>query len=184
MSAGGLRWYEGVLTVARELKAELEPVSERVQIVGSLRRCLPYVRDIELLVEPRTLSDGLFGESQPDLESARRVVAQWGEIVKGGDRYIQVANVKGTDLKCDVFLVHPPANWWCLLAIRTGPQNVSQLAVMKLPKAGLFHRDGRIVDAAGNEHPVDSEEAFFAAAGMPYLEPEKRTVENLTRAIR
>ena len=47
--------------IAEELKALLEPVCQRVEIAGSIRRQKPEVGDIELLVIPK--HGGLAGES-------------------------------------------------------------------------------------------------------------------------
>jgi DNA polymerase/3'-5' exonuclease PolX len=49
---------EEAKVIAGKLKARLEPVCERIEIAGSIRRQRPLVRDIELLCIPRFI-DGV-----------------------------------------------------------------------------------------------------------------------------
>lgn len=174
MSLGLKVPFDEALEIARTLVAELEPVCARVKVAGSLRRKRPHVSDIELVVEPRPEPADLFGEVKPDIASIRHVAQQWGEILKGGSRYIQVRTLM-RDLKCGLFLAHPPANWWVILAIRTGPATLGQWAVSRMHDHGYQCQDGRIIEkATGRELAVTSEADFFRAAGLPCLPPTRR----------
>ncbi len=144
----------------------------RVRVVGSVRRRRGEVGDIEILIEPQMIETGLFSDQQPDLESVRRVARTWGELVKNGDRFIQVQHSSGVNI--DLFLCYPPAQWGSLLAIRTGPRELSTLAVSRMRNYGLRHVDGHIENSAGELVPTPTEEDFFAAARLSCLPPNRR----------
>lgn len=173
MSLGTRVPHADALAIAKRLVDELAPICARVKVAGSLRRKREFVSDIEIVAEPLMHAD-LLGEAHPDIEAVRRVAQRWGELVKNGDRFIQV-QLGDSAMKCDLFLVHPPANWWVILAIRTGPATLGQWAVSRMHDHGRRCEKGRIlVSLTGEEYPVESEEDFFAAAGLPCLPPARR----------
>lgn len=181
MSQGGPFAFSVALDWARTLVEDLAPVVARVKVAGSLRRRREWVRDIELVVEPKLITvpglDLFSGPQQaPDIDSIRKVIGEWGTIAKGGDRYIQVMHVLGIrDLKVDVFLAHAPASWGSLLAIRTGPSALAKEAVTRMKRYGRYHVDGRVLVAATSEEfPTPTEEEFFAAAGLRMVAPHRR----------
>lgn len=175
MSLGfGIPWKKA-FAVAAEVSEELAPLVVQSKAVGSLRRRRPVVGDIEFLVEPRRVQADLFGGTKPDLQPIRDLAERWGRIVKAGDRMIQVSDFHGIEgLKVELYMVHPPANWWCLMAIRTGPADLGRQAVILMRDRGLRHEGGRILRRDGSEHPVESEDDFFAAAGLEYFPPHLR----------
>lgn len=164
-------WADAAV-IAEQLHGELLEVAARVKTVGSVRRRRPEVKDIELLVEPRDQVAGLFGETAPDIDSIRAVLAPHGRFLKNGQRYIQLERPDG--LKIDVFLCHPPAEWGSLLAIRTGPAELGQWAVTRLRQRGYRHLAGHVQDERGRVLPTPSEEEFFRLAGLPCLPPSRR----------
>lgn len=176
MSSGTKLPFQEALDVARRLTEELKSVVARSKVAGSLRRRRPEVGDIELVIEPHLVEVDLFGRHDPGLEEIRAVVQEWGTILKGGDRMIQVVDVYGkVGLKVDLFLVHPPAQWGSILAIRTGPAELGQLAVTLMRERGFRHRSGYAVNVAtGAPVPTPTEEAFFELAGLPCLPPARR----------
>lgn len=172
MSIGTKTRLADALVIAKQIVDDLAPHCKRLKVAGSLRRKRPEVSDIEIVCEPYMAAD-LFGENVPDVERIRNAAEQWGTIVKGGDRMIQVQTVMGP--KLDLFIVHPPANWWVILAIRTGPAPLGQWAVTRMHQFGLRCQDGRVlVKATGEEHPIESEADFFAAARLNCLPPARR----------
>lgn len=184
MSAGVSLPWDDAQKLAQVLSESLREVCDEVKTVGSVRRRRSRVGDLEMLARPRLVETDLFGTKDYDFESIVRKLSECGTIIKGAreagspsysPRYLQIEDVLGyPGLKADIFLVYPPANWWCLLAIRTGPAKLSQLAVTRMKAFGLAHRDGRIVDSNGDEYPVTSEEDFFEAARLPYAKPIHR----------
>lgn len=176
MSIGTRIPWAKAYTVAEMLSEDLQPVVQRSKVVGSVRRRRPTVGDIEFLIEPLRLTSDLFGaDALPDTSAIFAVASKWGRVVKSGDRMIQVKDLRGIEgWAVDLYMVHPPANWWCLMAIRTGPAELGRLAVTLMRDRGLRHNGGRILQEDGSEYPVESEEDFFAAAGLKYYPPHQR----------
>jgi DNA polymerase/3'-5' exonuclease PolX len=175
MSEGFSMRYDDALDIAKLMHEQLVPLARvvdgepRCKVVGSLRRRRHYVSDIELLIEAPLVETDLFGGTAPAVDPIKAVVERWGEKIKGGDKYIQV-NVDGVDgLKCDVFIVTPPANWFVLLAIRTCPAQLGRECVTRMKFHGLRCEDGRILRPDNTEYPINSEEDFFMAARMPFF---------------
>ncbi len=175
MSDGQFRPWTEAAEIAKRLSGELSAVALRAKTAGSVRRQKAQVRDIEIVAEARIVEGGLFAEPVPDVLSIRAVVETWGPVTKGGERFLQVQLPGGP--RVDVFVVAPPAQWGSILAIRTGPAELGQLAVTRLKMYGLRHEGGRVLDSRGNVVPTPSEEVFFALAGLPCLQPRLRDYE-------
>lgn len=176
MSHGrGVPWpaaWELALEVARRLR----PFVQRIEVAGSIRRRAALVGDIELVAEPLPSTD-LFGPAGIDLEGLKKELEEIGEWVRGGDRYIRIRKVLGDRrLDLDLFLVHPPAEWGSILAIRTGPASLGKLCVAKMRDEGLQHTGGHVVETIerGETVPTPTEEEFFRLAGIPCMAPQYR----------
>jgi DNA polymerase/3'-5' exonuclease PolX len=184
VSTGPSLRHADALALAKHLVDDLNPLVQRCKVAGSLRRRRPLVSDIEIVAEPRLVTADLFGGTAPDVAPIRRLAESWGTVVKGGEKYIQVEHVLGVGgVKLDLFLVTPPANFWVILAIRTGPANLGQEAVTRMHHHGRRCVEGRIVDRAGQPVPCSSEEDFFAAAGLPCLPPLLRDTRDALRPL-
>lgn len=139
----------------RQLVATIEPVCERVVVVGSVRRQREYVGDLELLVEP-TMVEGqgdLFaGGMQPDIEAVTDAILESDSgrhVIKGGSRYVQVSlggshRLQDDRPKLDLFFCHPPASWGALMVIRTGPSSLSRALVTRLREKGWRNHRGAV----------------------------------------
>lgn len=174
MSDGSLLPWADAYALAEHAAEVLRPHVQRLKAVGSLRRRRPYVRDIEFLAEPRMVVDDLFGNMAPDVAPIRAALEQLGTWVKGAERMMQITDLGGrVGLKCELYLVHPPAQWGSLLAIRTGPYELGRHAVTRMRERGFRHDGGRVL--RGSEViPTPTEEDFFAAAWLPCLAPHLR----------
>ena len=156
----------------------LEPFCERIEIAGSVRRLKPDVHDIELCAIPKMQpGNTLFG----DLVSALAAFdyGQLGHVIKGGQRYVQVALHEGINL--DLFVVLPPAQWGVIFTLRTGPADFSTRCVTQRRKGGLLPsylqvKDGTVRYAStGEVIPTPEEEDFFRVLGiLPVDPPDKR----------
>lgn len=175
-SGGGIlfdRAYGMIVPVARAL----QEVAEEVKIAGSLRRRKPWVGDLELVVRPRSTTN-LFDEATPLVEPIVERLRELGEIKIGGRapdraRFVQIEIDSG--VRVDTFIVHPPAEWGTILAIRTGPAELGRLAVTRMRANGVRCVDGHLVRGAKNEPvPTPTEAEFFEAAGLPCLPPRER----------
>ena len=176
MSEGrGYPWTEAV-TIAAEVSRQMSPHVARMKVVGSLRRQKPRVHDVEFVVEPRYRTD-LFDEEIADIEIIRHEFRKLGSWVKGGRRMMQVTDTLGApDLKVELYIVHPPAQWGSILAIRTGPAVLGELAMKWMRKRDYMHQDGYVLDLDGGTklHPTPTEDEFFRVAGLPCVPPAKR----------
>lgn len=179
MSTGRCYPREAMLRRAERILRDLESVTKRAVIAGSLRRGKPKVSDIEIVAEPRETAVDLLGTLGPDIESIRHVARGWGDLTRNGDRYIRAFDAFGVlGLAVDLFLVHPPAEFGTILAIRTGPAWLAQHAVTRMHRYGRRCSGGRILEVhTGKVYPTPDEESFFAAAGLPCLPPERRDHE-------
>jgi DNA polymerase/3'-5' exonuclease PolX len=164
------------LEIAQQISELLAPVVARSKVAGSVRRQRPVVSDLEFVIEPRRLPGDLFGNEGPnDIASIRALAESWGRIKRGGERLIGVQNALDTGLDVELYLVHPPARWAVILAIRTGPAELGQWAVTRMRKYGRRCEGGRILDMrTGEELPCETEEAFFEYAKLQFLPPRFR----------
>lgn len=178
--------YEMAIKIARELAAELGPVCEEVVIAGGLRRMKQDPHDIELVVRPRLapLVTNFFGDTVEDvslLDERLEELVEAGRLERGpknGPRFKQF-RVPPSGIVLDLFVVLPPAQWGCLLAIRTGPAHYSQWLVTPRNKNGAMPSD--LVTRNGALWRGDqlietpTEESYFAAMRIPMAAPAERT---------
>jgi len=176
--------------IAGAIVGQLDPSCVRLEIAGSLRRGRPDVGDIELVAIPRFIEEpsGLFDTCQVSLLDralAREERDQVLERLEGGDRYVKLRHLR-SGLQVDLFVCLPPAQFGCILAIRTGPADYSQRLVTLARRQGN-HVAGGALRLGMRDHstpaekvctcpviPTPEERDFFAALGGRYLEPSER----------
>lgn len=181
--------------IAEELVALLRSACERIAIAGSIRRQLPDVGDIDLVLEPTFTTEpaGLFGDqietvnlldrqceslcrAAPD---GRGILAEW--LDKNGRR------CWGTSLKRAVFRglnvdlqsVVDPDVWGMWLLVRTGPASFNRRLVTLRSQGGWLpsgfqFKDGFRLMRYGGLVPTPTEGSVFEALGLPWVEPENR----------
>ena len=178
MSLGHPMPYGKALRLARDASEWLRPVVQRLEIAGSLRRRREQVRDIEFVAEPHFNGD-LFGGESPLVKPIRAVLHEMGTWVKGGERMMQVTDLFGHEgVKLELYLVHPPAQWGSILAIRTGPYQLGEHCMSAMWPRGYQHRRGHAVRIDTAELVPTPEEAdFFRLAGVPCLPPPLREAQ-------
>lgn len=182
MSTGPRIPLQEALEIAQEVSARLTPLTARLKCVGSVRRQKETVGDIEFLAEPVMHGD-LFDGQTPVLDPIRSELYSMGTWVKGGDRMMQITDLfRRPGLKLDLFLVHPPSAWGSQLAIRTGPADMGHYVVTACRSRGFRHDNGyaQRLDT-GERVPTDTEEEFFALAGVECVPPPER--EALARRL-
>ena len=169
--------YKYALPIARQIKLLLEPFCQRIEIAGSVRRLKPDVGDIELCAIPQMVpGNNMFGD--PISALAEFDYDQMGHVIKGGQRYVQIALHQGINL--DLFIVLPPASWGVIYTLRTGPADFSQKCVTQRKKGGLLPsflrvKDGTVQDATTGEIiPTPEEEDFFKVLKLNWISPDKR----------
>lgn len=168
--------WEIAMPLAEHLRDEIKSYCQRIEIVGSLRRLKPEVGDIELLASPNFIPD-MFGEviaGQHEL-----IGIDWnayGQVVKGGAKYIQIALHEGINL--DLFICTPPAQWGVLKLIRTGPSEYSHKFVTKKEYGGMLPGHLRVEGGAiwqgDTMLETPEEEDVYRVIGLPFCDPQKR----------
>ena len=151
--------------LAAELVSELGPVCHRIDIAGSIRRRVPEVKDIDLVIIPGD-GQGLFGNLDTRL---RQMGCQFG-----GPKIRRLV-YKGALV--DIYIA-TPETWYTLLLIRTGSKEHNIWLTTLAKGMGLtLHADGRGLLPRGVMGPRlagESEESFFAVLRLPYRTPQQR----------
>lgn len=179
--------WEHAYAIAEEVRDHLKPHVLELKCVGSVRRRKPQVKDIEFVCRPQMQKD-LAGDEYPILDVLEKACAEIGVRRMGGQRmmaYGDLFEFKGLNL--DLFMCWPPASFGSLVAIRTGPAELSQYAVTQMHARGYRHINGHVERKdTGAIVPTDTEEAFFALAGIPCVGPTKRQelIDNLLKGGR
>ncbi|MBS1623438.1 MAG: hypothetical protein JST83_05425 [Bacteroidetes bacterium] len=185
---------EIALKRARQIQQELEPHCERVDILGSIRRKKPEVKDIEIMCLPkRKVRQPLFGDPiiGKRIASFTEAVTSLGRIIKGSPadgRYVQIDL---WDIKLDLFIPQEQ-DYFRQYAIRTGSAQYSQdILARAWRKRGWvgtedgLRRESECIERSGKTWkckvpeptlpPVwASEEAFYKWLGVTWIAPENR----------
>lgn len=175
MSSGPRVPFAEAFELARTVSEALEPVCVRSKVAGSLRRRRPDVGDIEFVVEPLTdlVLPGLDRPGPPNVDIIRTAAAKLGDLQPNKNplaRQLTIENLLGrTGLRCELYLVHPPAQWGSILAIRTGPRALAPLVMKGFRRQGLRHINGHVPG-----HSTATEEEYFQLAGVPFVIPRLR----------
>lgn len=170
--------YLEALRVANRVVARLAPLCDRIEIAGSLRRQREDVHDIDLVISPRMCKRAdLFGvETDTEEMLIDDVLDELGEVKKSGPRGKQI--LLPEDIHLELWCVRPPAQWGAIFVIRTGNGDFSRWLVTSKRFGGampshLHEKDGCLWN--GNTPvPTPEESDFFAALGLPYIEPAER----------
>jgi DNA polymerase/3'-5' exonuclease PolX len=182
-------------TIAERLGELMRPFCARVEIAGSVRRCCPEVKDVELVAVPRreerpVAAPSLFG-GEPERVN---LLHGWAttQAESAGVRWIKPGTQEVVDwapkpegrywralvddaIKLDLFLA-APENYGLILLIRTGCAEFSQ-AVMTHAKLHTRYRveGGYLRDRDGGALETPEERDVFAALGLEYVVPGERT---------
>jgi hypothetical protein len=81
-------------------------------------------------------------------------------------------------VRLDLYLAHPPSSFAVLLAIRTGPADLGRYVVTHCKSHGYRVENGHAMTLDRSEViPTETEEAFFALAGVECLPPPQRDAQ-------
>lgn len=161
------------------------PEFTRVCVAGSIRRMKPEVKDIEIVAKVQWCPavDMLGYRRGVELPFERLNIGEIlgaKETIKNGKRYKQFDL---GDIKLDLFLVYPPAEWGVLYTIRTGPAGFSRMCVTSESmggylKSGYFVKGGALHKNAYRDESelvaTPEEKDVFDYLRIDYLEPEDR----------
>lgn len=189
--------------IALELVELLAGGCDRIEIAGSIRRHAPRVRDCDIVCVPRMVQPAelpgrepqLF-DDLPDLAPASALtwalagLLERGTITRGRAWGPRQKQLYYRGLKVELWCVLEPAQYGCLLAIRTGPADFSHLLVTARRLGGampefLQQRAGALWYRAAPEQPAlvtPTEQAFFEQLALRWEDwrrPEDRSSERL-----
>lgn len=172
--------WEKANSIASVLKWKLSGRCVKIESAGSIRRLKKDVGDIELVAQPRMMSEqiDLFGNKNWQSLLEEYPWKKLGEVIKNGPRYKQIVLKEGITL--DLFIVQPPAQWGVIFAIRTGPADFSKWLVTKRENYGALPndccvRDGGVYRGGQNKPiPMRREKDFFDFLGMGVNLPSER----------
>lgn len=132
----------------------------KIEVVGSVRRRVPWVNDIDLVLIP------------DDLWGFHAEVKKLGQMKMNGPK---IKRIMVGSIQIDIYIADEDT-WATLLLIRTGSaQNNIRLAQRAQERGwrlaasgdGLFNENGERI--AGN-----TELSIFQALGLPYQQPKER----------
>lgn len=169
----------------------LAPACERIEIAGSIRRRKLDVGDVELLAIPKVERQlgGLFGDEPFDVNQLDLLVLR---LLEERRLFLRAPRRLGSKYKAlllgemplDLFCVLPPAEWGCLMAIRTGPREFSQRLVTDTRHYGLRPPHLKVVDGGvyhelqkpgvDKPYPMPEERDLFELFRLEYVPPERR----------
>ena len=152
--------------LSQEVVSLLSPHCQRIEVAGSIRRKMPFPRDIDLVLIPG--NQGALAVALQNL----------GTHISMGERMARRL-YKGVGV--DIYIASPET-WACLLLIRTGSKEHNiRLTSLAKRRGWQLHADGRGLfngredtDAHRGRTAGDTEESFFKALQIPYLPPERR----------
>jgi len=179
-----------VAKVANLIRYQLGPFTDRIEIVGSVRRRRPFPKDVEVLFIPkyRVKTSDLFSakaSTMDDLVDAE--LARW--IADGRIRHRHSVIGSPTWGKENKYAVHSETdiainffatthdNWWNALVMRTGgKQNNINISSAARRRGWTFEACGSGLSSLRGlpHHQTTSERDVFEFVGLEYLEPENR----------
>lgn len=197
MSKGRRQHLGMAQDLSKQVVNMLSPSSEKIMVVGSVRRCTPMVGDIEIvaMADQYRVND-LFGKSvRTERTAIDDALDQFHEIEHQGwrpDHRHQRKVVKRlvhihTAMICDVYVVMDRRAWGAHVVIRTGPRIFSKLVVTTALGLGWHfangfllhkHMKGRKPCAQGVNCDriisLENEADVFEILKISYLNPQER----------
>jgi DNA polymerase/3'-5' exonuclease PolX len=162
--------------IAEDLKGQLEPACERIEIAGSIRRQKPFPNDIELLCVPKFR--GLVDELDYRVQSLLFEGVLDFRLNKRGSRVYGLKNK---------LMVHVPSGigvdlfstdelcWPVALVVRTGGKVTNvRIATAAIRQGWHLQAYGAGFSTPQGDIVCKSERDVFELVGMPYLEPWER----------
>ena len=169
--------------VAFQLLGIIAESCERIEIVGSLRRGKPSVKDIDLIAIPKvklTTDDTLFGEPVKENLLDRKLSELCLETqlileLNGAKIKRFLRPVGGVMVPVDLYIA-TAATWWTLLLIRTGSREHNIRLALRAQELHMqLKADGTgLLSPGGSLIQIDSEQDIFKHLRWPFREPNER----------
>jgi DNA polymerase/3'-5' exonuclease PolX len=170
------------IAIARALAARfidlLGDHISQLEIAGSVRRCKPDVKDIEIVAIARDRLlwhlDDLAHKGQ--IAKAYYIDKNGKKTYRWGTKYRGI-RMAGTDATIELFMTSRES-WGYQFWLRTGPGDANKFVMTKLLRSPFICQDGMVYErASGNQIKIPDEATFFGLLGIEYVEPEKRTLD-------
>lgn len=188
--------HDSAWKVAESLVEHLRPACVRIEIKGSLARCKPEVKDIDLLIIPDLTPlphpRAEFGKPVPAVYKTAldKMVADMAaegtiRLTKVGDRS-KTFWLTYAGIICEIYTVLQPATWGVRSVIRTGPADFSHWIVSHKRIGGAMPDGFRVQAGAvwegdqeqdiNGKTPIgfDEERAFLEWLKLGWIEPRDR----------
>lgn len=146
--------------IAEAVVKRLTPYCKKIEVVGSIRRRKPWVKDIDLVLIPS------------DLWNLQHEVLGLGQTRAAGKKLMRVM---AGDTQIDIYIAEPET-WATLLLVRTGStENNIRLCSRAKEMGWHLHADGAgLFNEKGERIAGDSEISIYNALGLAYREPWER----------
>ncbi len=146
--------------IAGEVARRLSPYCKKIEVVGSIRRKKPQVRDIDFVLIPS------------DLWNLQHEIMGMGQSRVSGEKLKRVM-VGSTQV--DLYFA-TPETWATLLLIRTGSAENNIRLCSRAKEMGwhLAASGGGLFNEKDERIAGDSERSIYDALDLPYQRPEER----------
>jgi DNA polymerase/3'-5' exonuclease PolX len=162
--------------IAEKILIDLFRCCDRIELAGSVRRGKTRgIKDIEFVAIPKFVSQpDIFGTMRPTSESALFThVRKTYDVTSGGRTGQKMVRFTVCENISVVVYTATLETWGYIMAIHTGPAELSKRLVTNLKTRGFTPADG-IIRRGREQVPVTLERTVFKMAGMPYLTPDSR----------
>ena len=173
--------HDNAFLIANIWLRRLRPFIDRGEICGSIRRKKPEVKDIELVLLPKIVTQtDLFGKASryrhPEFaetfQDPAMLVVNKGNASRG--KYTQV-HIIDHKINMDVFIANE-RNYGLIKLIRIGDADFSRIFIGTiLPRHGYRSEDGLLKEDE-KVIPVNEEEELFNLCRIPFIKPEHRNI--------
>ena len=143
----------------------IEPLVDRAEIAGSVRRNKDLVHDVDIVVIPKTLT-------WPAMVANKIRGELGGTVVKSGPKILQM-NVLGRQV--DLYAA-TEETWGVNLLRWTGSKEHNIKLCSRARRMGLKLAVSRGLEKDGEVIASRTEEELFEALGLPWIPPEERGV--------
>lgn len=163
--------------VASEIDTLIRSACHRVEVAGSLRRGLPFVHDVDLVIHARydeLHTQDLFGVVTVECTPSILIRALMGIVVFGPNaRIIRFAH---RGMPVDIYLAEPDgSNVEALLQMRTGSAEHNRNLAARAQSLGLSYRAGYGIFRGDARVDDGTEGGIYRALGLVVPRPADRS---------
>jgi DNA polymerase (family 10) len=176
----GKRTHATVLAVAKHIIADIEKavsdcsqIEKPIAVVGSLRRKVPEVRDIDLLLAVSEENQAAVAGELAKLDESSSLCKGWRLLAHGTKK---LTFILSNGIQVDLRLV-PPAAWGTALIYTTGNRQFN-LDIRRFALKDGYHLSEYGVWKGDSDDALiqfDAEKDVFEFLGYDFIEPELRT---------